>query len=173
MMPETADICIREAKASDGTTIARVQARTMVASAYYDTSHDEDAEYGRLFPRITSYLAGTYHPSYALVDRAMFVATYQQQPIGFIAGHRSTRMGCTAELQWMFVVPEWQRQGVGGRLLHAMIPWFHSHASTRVIVDAAPENPYRAFYLKHGAIPLDAYWLYWEDITQVMATGIG
>ena len=87
----------------------------------------------------------------------MFVALDQSQIIGFIAGHRSTRMGCLAELQ---------RQGIGAQLLSLLQAWFRSHQATRVIVDAAPNSPYRAFYIKHGAIPLDRYWLYWPDISQ-------
>ena len=155
---------IRDVVDSDLAAIARVQARTMVASDFYDTALDVEAEYQRLYPRIVGYLAGTYNPSYALVERTVFVAVREEQIIGFIAGHRSTRRGCTAELQWMFVLPQWQRQGIGALLLESLRDWFIIQSSTRVIVDAAPENPYRSFYLKHGAVPLDEYWLYWEEI---------
>ena len=155
---------IRNAVDSDLAAIARVQARTMVASDFYATALDEEAEYQRLYPRIVGYLAGSYSPSYALAERTVFVAVHEKQIIGFIAGHRSRRRGCTAELQWMFVLPPWQRQGIGARLLESLRAWFSAHSSTRVIVDAAPGNPYRSFYLKYGAIPLDEYWLYWEDI---------
>ena len=94
----------------------------------------------------------------------MRVAVHDEQIAGFIAGHRSTRMGCNAELQWMFVLPQWQRQGVGARLLQPLREWLIANHSTKVIIDAPPDNPCRAFYLKHGAIPFDEYWLYWENI---------
>src|SRR5947208_1724187 len=74
------------------------------------------------------------------------------------------RRGCTAELQWLFVLPQWQRQGVGGELLRPLREWFVARKGTRVIIDAPPANPYRAFYLRHGAVALDGYWLYWKDI---------
>ena len=161
---ETSEMQIRNAVDSNLAAIARVQARTMVASDFYQTALDEEAEYQRLCPRINGYFAGTYNPSYALAERTVLVAVQEEQIVGFVAGHLSTRMGCTAELQWMFVLPRWQRQGIGARLLWPLRQWFQGHGSTKVIVDASPENPYRSFYLKHGAIPLDGYWLYWEDI---------
>ena len=84
--------------------------------------------------------------------------------VGFIAGQRSTRMGCEGELQWMFVLPERQREGVGAALLAPMAEWFVQQDSRHVIIDAPPENGFRAFYLKYGATPFDEYWLHWEDI---------
>ena len=68
---------------------------------------------------------------------------------------------------WVVVLPRWQRQGIGGRLLQALRRCFTAHETTKVIVDAPPDNPSRAFYLKHGAIPLYEYWVYWENIGEV------
>ena len=158
---------IRDAVDSDLDAIARVQAGTMVASDYYADAVDEESEYQRIHSRVVGYFAGTHNPSYSLPERTVLVATHDDQIIGLAAGHRSMRMGCTGELQWMFVLPRWQRQGIGADLLRPLRQWFKVHRSTKVIVDAPPENPYRAFYLKHGAIPLDEYWLYWEDISSL------
>lgn len=161
---------IREAVDSDLDAIARVQARTMVACEHYGSAHEEESEYRRLHPRIAGYFAGTYHPGCSLPERTMWVAAHDGQVVGFIAGHRSTRMGCDAELQWMFVLPQWQRKGVGASLLQPLREWSIANRSTKVIIDAPPENPCRAFYLKHGAIPLDEYWLYWENIGEASGT---
>ena len=158
---------IRDAVHSDLDAIARVQARTTVASEYYDNSLDEESEYQRLHPRLVGYFAGTHNPSYSLTERTVLVAEHEGQIIGFVAGHRSTRMGCSAELQWMFVLPQWQRKGTGASLLRHLREWFRVHGCTKVIVDAPPQNPYRAFYLRHGAVPLDKYWLYWENIGEM------
>ena len=162
---------IRDAVDSDLDAIARVQSRTMVASDDYGNALDEDSEYQRIQPRVVGYFAGTHNPSYSLPERTVLVAAHDEQIVGFAAGHRSTRMGCTGELQWMFVLPHWQRQGIGARLLRPLRNWFKVHGSTKVIVDAPPQNPYRTFYLKHGAIPLDEYWLYWENIGDVPGPG--
>lgn len=136
-----------------------------MASGYYDDSLDLDTDLRLVRPRIEGYFAGTYHPSYALPERVILVAEDGQGAIaGFAAGHRSTRMGCDGELQWMFVVPELQRRGVGSALVPPLARWFVEQGSTRVIIDASPGNPARAFYLAHGAVALDGYWLVWPDI---------
>ena len=158
---------IQNAVHSDLDAIARVQARTMVASEYYHDCLDEESEYQRLHPRVVGYFAGTHNPSYSLPGRMVLVAEHEGEIIGFVAAHRSTRMGCSAELQWIFVLPQWQRKGIGVILLRELREWFRVHGSTKVIVDAPPRNPYRAFYLKHGAVPLDEYWLYWKDICKM------
>ena len=155
---------VRQALETDLDPVARVQARTMVASDYYEASVDFESEHQRLRPLVVGYFRGTYHPACSLPARSVIVAEHLDRIIGFVAGHVSTRMGCEAELQWMFVLPRWQRQGVGAQLLRLMAAWFTKQESTHVIVDAPPANPYRAFYLKHGASPLDEYWLHWQDI---------
>ncbi len=148
-----------------------VQAEAMVASGYYETAVDVDQESARLRPRVHGYFFGTYHPSHALEPRAMFVAEQGSGVIGFVAGHLSTRMGCDAELQWIFVRPAAQGRGVGSSLLPPIAEWFTSQGATHVIIDAPPENPYRTFYIEHGAVPLDSYWLHWRDVSGLVDGG--
>src|SRR5450432_2816265 len=126
---------IRAAVASDLTTITRAQAQVMVASEHYEDSVDEELIYNRLYPRIRGYMAGTYGPRHAFAERAIFVAAHEGVIVGFIAGHRSTRLGCNGELEWMFVLPQWQRMGVGGQLLQPLREWYVARNSTKVIVD--------------------------------------
>jgi hypothetical protein len=138
---------IRAARATDLDPIARVRAAAVVAAAYYEEAVDEEDERRRFLPRVRGYLDGTYHPRFARAERTVIVAE-RGEVIGFAAGHASTRLGCTGELQWLFTHPE----------------WFARAQATRVIVDAPPANPYRAFYVRHGAVPLDEHWLHWPDI---------
>ena len=154
---------IRAARATDLDPIARVRAAAVVAAAYYEEAVDEEDERRRFLPRVRGYLDGTYHPRFARAERTVIVAE-RGEVIGFAAGHASTRLGCTGELQWLFTHPEWQRRGSGAALLRAMAEWFARAQATRVIVDAPPANPYRAFYVRHGAVPLDEHWLHWPDI---------
>ena len=161
----TQPVNIRPALRGDLESITRVQARAMVAAPDYDDAVDETREIRRSRPRISGYFDGSYHPSFAQSDRTLLVADCQRV-VGFASGHLSTRLGCTAELQWLFVLPEWQRQGIGGLLLKSLAQWFARMHGTRVIVDAPPDNSSRAFYVRHGAIPLDAYWLHWPDIAE-------
>ncbi len=141
-----------------------VLARARVASPYYEESVDIAAEIELMAPRVVGYLRGIYHPSHALAPRAMWVAEAGGERVGFLAAHSSTRMGCEAELQWMFVLPDWQRRGVGARLLPPLAAWCAARDRRHVIIDAPPANPCRSFYLEHGAVALDGYWLHWRDI---------
>ena len=162
---------IREAKKSDAEKTARVRALAVVASEAYDELDDVAKETRRFLSRIEGYLEGTYHPGASLPERAVFVAEEGGEIVGFVAGQRSTRMGCEGELQWMFVLPDQQRRGIGRALLQPMARWFVEQESRHVIIDAPPENPYRAFYLKYGASELDEYWLHWPDIESAFSGG--
>jgi len=113
---------IRDATEAVLDAVAHVQAQTIGASAFYDDALNLDAAYQRLYPRIAGYFARTFHPSQSLPERTLIVAEENDQIIGFIAGHRSRRMGCDGELQWMFVRPAWQRKGVGATLTHRHLP---------------------------------------------------
>jgi GNAT superfamily N-acetyltransferase len=163
----TDDVRIRPAHRSDLDDIAHLHARTLIAAGAGE-SVDETAEYRRMQPRLYGYFHGTYHPSFAQAERIMVVAEAGEL-VGYGAGHVSMRMGCTGELQWLYVLPEWQRKGIGTALLRRLAEWFGNWQSTKVIVDAAPDNPCRAFYAKHGAIAWDEYWLYWPDISSCLA----
>ena len=99
---------IRPALRTDLDCIARVGAETTVAAPYYEAAIDEGDEFHRWRPRISWYFDGSYHPRFAQADRTLIVAECALV-VGFGAGHVSTRLGCTSELQWMFVLTQWQR----------------------------------------------------------------
>ena len=61
--------------------------------------------------RISRYLSGQHSPQQALPARAAFVAIDGSDLIGFVAGHKTGRLGCDGELQWINVVKE--RRGLG------------------------------------------------------------
>ncbi|MFG0256663.1 MAG: GNAT family N-acetyltransferase [Phycisphaerales bacterium JB043] len=160
-------VLIRSATPDDALAIARVRAEAVVHEAFYSGAIDVNHEIEYFLPRASGYIKGEYHPSHALQERAVYVAYHQTNIIGFIAGHRTTRMECTGELQWLFVLPEWQRRGIAAQLLAHLSDWFASMQATRVIVDSPPGNPTRAFYIKHGAQALDEHWLHWPNITSI------
>ena len=120
--------------------------------------------YEQSLSRVTGYLAGTYYPGFSLDDRQVFVAEYSDQVIGFIAGQRTLRFGCDGELQWAFVLPEWERRGIGESLLASMRQWFVSHGLKKVCGNSPAEMSTRAFYTKQGAEPMNDHWMVWEDI---------
>lgn len=113
--------------------------------------------------RMLQYLAGQHHPQQALPPRVMWMATEKKSPIGYIAGHLTTRFGCDGELQWIYIIQSRRRLGVASSLLHHMAQWFVEHEARRVCVDVGDDNA-RPFYRRHGAVDLSRHWMVWDDI---------
>ena len=123
----------------------------------------ETAPYWR--ERIHGYMTGTRHPRQALRPRTVVVAVEADRLVGFAAGHLTRRYGCDGELEWINVARDRRGTGLAAQLLSWMAGWFGLQQAVRVCVDVDPDNaPARAFYLRHGARPLNAHWLIWEDI---------
>ena len=120
----------------------------------------------RLEQTMLGYLQGTYFPSCALADRAVFVGTVDNVFAGYIAGHRTTRHGCDGELQWLNVAECYRGMGVASALIERMFDWFIDHSILNVCVNVASENVVaRTVYFRHGAQHLDPYWLVWPDLS--------
>jgi hypothetical protein len=49
-------------------------------------------------------------------------------------------------------------------LLSSLRQWFIDHGLKKVCVNASSGMDTRAFYLRHGAQPLNEHWVVWEDI---------
>jgi GNAT superfamily N-acetyltransferase len=115
--------------------------------------------------RIRGYLAGEHNPQQALPARAAFVAELDGVIGGFVAGHHTRRFACDAELEWIDVAAALRRQGIAARLLAGMAQWFVEQQLFRVCVNVAPDNaPAVSFYRKHGAQPLNEFFMVWPDI---------
>ena len=123
--------------------------------------------------RMRRYLAGEHHPQEGLGPRAAFVAEAAGEMIGFIAGHRTTRLGCAGELQWMLVAPSHRGGAAAAGLFLEIASWFVRQNARRVCVNVAPENVRaRRFYERHGATVLSDYWMIWTDIGADRRDGI-
>ncbi|HEX8906949.1 MAG TPA: GNAT family N-acetyltransferase [Longimicrobiaceae bacterium] len=117
--------------------------------------------------RMAAYLAGEHHPQQALPPRVLWMAEAEDEPVGYTAGHLTRRFGCEGELQWIYVVPEYRRAGVGSKLLAMLAAWFVDHEARRVCVDVGDEAA-RPFYRRHGAVALNRHWMVWEDVGVVL-----
>jgi GNAT superfamily N-acetyltransferase len=125
----------------------------------------DEGQQSELRRRMTGYLAGTYSPREALDDRAVFTAEVSGVFAGYIAGHRSTRWGCSGELQWLNVVAEFQSRGVADQLFLALADWYSSAGITSVCVNVGEDNTRaRSFYIRHGATRLHEHWMHWMQI---------
>ena len=130
----------------------------------------ETAEYWQA--RIAGYLEGTQDPRNSLPEREAFIATVGDEVVGFIAGHLTTRFGCTGELEWIIVEKAHRGRGIASALLRAIAGWFVETSATNVCVDVDPANlSARRLYESHGARVLNPHWLVWDDIGTVLRAG--
>jgi GNAT superfamily N-acetyltransferase len=120
--------------------------------------------------RIARYLKGEHSPQKALAARAAFVAAEDGRVVGFVAGHRTHRLGCEGELQWINVLEGQRGTGIASRLMGAIGVWFVEQRALRVCVNVDPENtPARKLYARYGARPLNEQWMVWEDAREMAA----
>ncbi len=144
-------VLFRPAEAGDLDAMAETRAREWETEAYWKR-------------RIGSYIAVEQSPQQALAARAIFVAVESGQVVGFVAGHRTRRYGCDAELEWINVAPGHRGRGIAGQLLAVMAAWFVEQGARRVCVDVEPKNTVaRGLYARYGAERLNNHWMVWED----------
>jgi GNAT superfamily N-acetyltransferase len=118
--------------------------------------------------RMTAYFSGLHHPHQALLPRLGYIALSGKAPVGYIAGHLTTRFGYTAELQYLFVSAPYRRRSIGRRLVQELARWFIEQRARRVCVCLDSESQAAApFYTSLGAKPFRPHWYAWEDIALV------
>jgi len=123
----------------------------------------ETEEYWRV--RISRYMNCELHPQHALMPRVNYVALEGDALVGCIAGHLTRRFACDGEIEWINVIPERRGSGVAAGLLRLLATWFTEQKATRICIDVQPGNTVaRRFYMRHGAVELNAHWLVWDDI---------
>lgn len=133
---------------------------------------EPDAEAGPADRRMARYLRHEHHPGHARTPRVVMIAwrsdeAGDQEPVGYIGGHRTERFDCDGELQYLYVAPAARRSGVASALLVHLWRWFRAHEIHRICVDVEPSNDRaRAFYRAHGATDLNPHWLVWPDIRE-------
>jgi len=159
-----------------GTLVCKLQYRQAVPSDIPAMAQIRACEWGTLeywTGRIGGYLSGTHHPRQALVPRVAYVALEGKTLVAFVAGHLTRRFQCDGELEWIHVVAEHRRSGIASDLLRLLAEWFIAQKAPRVCVDVDPTNlAARRFYIRHGAIDLNAHWLMWNDISVVGAKAL-
>ncbi len=114
---------------------------------------------------MAAYLEGSHHPHQALQPRVAYIATQDHAVVGYIAGHLTRRYQCDGELQYLFVASSHRRSGVATGLLRRLAGWFIERDALKICVDVNLESPSALpFYTRHGASPINKYWLVWPDI---------
>ncbi len=153
-------ITLRDAVPEDTGAIARLQIQTK-EEALAGLTDDHDRDFGFWQDRWLRYLRDGSSAQKALGDGFAILAESGPDLVGFAAYHHTRRWGCDAELQSIYVRLSWQRQGVGRTLLREIMRRLRAEGSRSLCVGYAPENPYRRFYFKNGAVAINAHWAYW------------
>src|SRR3954447_12634089 len=154
-----ATIIVRPADSTDIPGIAALRAREWQTEAYWTD-------------RITNYLQGKQSPHDAEPERAAFVALDGTALVGFVAGHRTRRLGCDGELQWINVAEQSRGRGIAAKLICEIGAWFVGESARRICVNVEPDNVVaRRIYGRCGAQPLSgrSHWMVWEDSRSMVA----
>jgi len=129
-----------------------------------------DPNAGPADPRMAAYFDGQHHPQQALLPRVGFVASIDEEIVGYIAGHRTTRHGYSGEIQYLFVAPDRRRRGVGTALVQRLAEWFAETGASNVCVCVDADSPAAApFYASLGASPFKRFWCGWSDLTDSLS----
>jgi len=148
-------ISYREATSADVPAMARCRSGDAVA--------------GPADTRMAAYLEGQHHPHQALQPRTAFVALDGGVVVGYVAGHRTQRFSCDAEVQYLYVAPDHRRLGIATELLRRLLSWFQGQGAAKVCVNVDIDSPAAApFYASHGAMRIHTYWYIWEDISSAL-----
>jgi GNAT superfamily N-acetyltransferase len=101
--------------------------------------------------------ADSWRDRLAREDHATFLAVVDGRDVGMAVGGPSWRGDTTAGLYGMWVAPEARGQGVGDRLIEAVVAWARSRGHPRILLDVGDENaPAIRLYERHGFVPTGA-----------------
>ena len=91
----------------------------------------------------------------AAPDALIFVAESQGSVVGFATGGplREPWKTYDAELYTIYLLPSWQRRGIGRDLLRTLAAALLARRFTSLLVWALEQNPFVAFYRHFGAVP--------------------
>ena len=72
------------------------------------------------------------------------------------------------ELQYLFVAPNYRRRGIATELIRLVADWFVEQGAAKVCVCVDADTPAAGpFYTARNAVPMQNFWVGWEDISVV------
>ena len=147
-------VTYREAVLADVPALVRLRAAEWGSQQYWTN-------------RITGYMEGRLHPQQALAPRIILLASDDSEIVGLVAGHLTRRFDCEGELEWIDVIRERRRQGIGSEMVRILAKWFAGQHAKRVCVDPGNSSA-RQFYARLNAQNLNQHWMFWPDISRVL-----
>lgn len=158
---------IRIASADDVGQIVDIYVAAKTASIP-ELVEDYDRDVAFLRTRWYNYITSGSRAQMAAGDGFTFIAEDDDRPVGYAAYHHTRRHGAQAELQSIYVLKEAQGRGVGTGLLQVIAGRLVDEGSTTMCVGYDPRNPYRRFYVKHGAVEINPHWSMWPDVRVIV-----
>lgn len=140
-------VFIRRASTSDASAISHVQVETW-RPAYSGIISDEFLASLSKDDRMRSWTEILQQP-----DQATFVAEAGgAEIVGFASGgpEREGRQDYRGELYAIYVLPEWQRKGIGRKLATMFAHWLTESGYDTMLVWVLSLNPFRDFYENLG-----------------------
>jgi GNAT superfamily N-acetyltransferase len=123
-----------------------------------------DLNVGFWSERWRAYLTAGSRAQMARGDGFALIAEDGGVPVAFAAYHHTRRHGADAELESLYVLKEAQRKGIGSALIRAVASRLVAEGDHSMCVGYDPRNPYKRFYLKHGALEINPHWAMWRNL---------
>lgn len=163
--PETS-FHLYDANPCDAEAIARLMIRSKEQSYEEELHpHEQDLEFWQ--ERWEGYLTEGSKAQDALGDGFVIAALAGDEMLGFAGWHHTRRHGCDGELQSMYVDFAHQGKGIGSALLHEIMRRLKAGGGEGLCVGYEPDNPYRRFYMKHGAEEINPHWAVWRELPEL------
>ena len=115
--------------------------------------------------RWKAYIRKEHHPQKAKDPRIIYIGIADKEIVGFVAGHLTERFDLDGELQSIYILPEYQRHGLGTQLVIALAKWFEKWNAKQICVDHKDGS--EGFYIKLGARLNEHGWLVWDNFIDV------
>jgi GNAT superfamily N-acetyltransferase len=160
------EILFRDASPEDADAITRVPIRTKEES-FPAPIDPKDLKFDFWRDRWQHYLQEGSSAQQSLGDGYAILAEHRGQLIGFAGYHHTRRWGCDAELESIYIRLSHQGRGVGTFLLREIIKRLRQDGSRSMCVGYSPSNPYKRFYIKHGATEINPHWAVWRTLPAV------
>ncbi len=157
----------REASIHDAEAIARTEVASKEASlvgVIEFMASEYELDYNRLLAQWKGYIEKTRNPKKSKDPRVIYAAFDDELMVGYAACHHTTKWGVGSELQSMYVLKDYQGQGIGTHLFELVVDWLLADGIYSMGVNLYSENPFRRFYEKMGGKYLRPSVLLWKDL---------
>lgn len=150
---------VRKAQLKDAEAIAHVHVLSW-QSTYQHVIEEEYIQNLNVENRIT--LWETVLTKQINGQTVLLAETEQGEVVGFISGgkERTKRYGYDGEIYAIYLLEQYQGKGYGTQLFKSFVENMKEEGYTSILVWVLTQNPFKRFYEKYGASPVEA-----EEVT--------